>query len=88
MAQNDNNVLSKMNREIGETLVMVGSIKDMLDSHKEVHNDIRELLEKHDERITSIEETRTWARSAMWLIGLIGSAVGTIIGLITSALAK
>jgi hypothetical protein len=83
----DNTTLSKMNREIGETLTMVGSIKEMLDAHKEVHNDIKELLEKHDDRITSIEESRTWARAVVWVVGVIGGAVGSVIALVAKALA-
>lgn len=76
-----------MNREIGETLTMVGSIKEMLDAHKEVHNDIKELLEKHDDRITSIEESRTWARAVVWVVGVVSGAVGSVIALVAKALA-
>ncbi len=84
----DNTTLSKMNREIGETLTMVGSIKEMLDDHKGVHQDIRDLLEKHDDRITSIEESRTWARAVVWVVGVIGGALGGVFSLIVQAFAK
>lgn len=82
------NIISKMNREIGETLVMVGSVKEMLEDHKEIHEDIKELLEKHDERISSIEESRTWARAVLWVVGVISGAVGSVISLVAKALAN
>ncbi len=83
----DSSTLSKMNREIGETLTMVGSIKEMLDDHKEIHADIKELLELHDERIASIEESRTWARAVVWVVGVVSGAVGSVIALVAKALA-
>jgi hypothetical protein len=80
--------LSKMNREIGETLIMVGSIKGMLDEHKEVHTDIKNLLEKHDARIASIEESRTRVKAVMWIIGLVAGAFGTVVAFVAKALAN
>lgn len=84
----DNQRLYDINRQVGETLIAVGAIKEMLDSHKEVHEDIKELLEKHDVRITSIEESRTWARAVLWVVGVISGAVGSVVSLVARALAN
>lgn len=84
----DNQRLYDINRQVGETLIAVGAIKEMLDSHKEVHEDIKELLEKHDVRITSIEESRTWARAVLWVVGVISGAVGSVVSLVAKALAN
>ncbi len=77
--------LYEINRQVGETLIMIGAVKESLDNHKEIHDDIKELLAKHDQRITSIEESRTWARAVIWVIGVVGGAVGSVISLVAKA---
>lgn len=84
----DDHRLYDINRQVGETLVMMGSVKGMLEDHKEIHEDIKELLKSHDERITSIEESRTWARAVLWVVGVISGAVGSVVSLVAKALAN
>ena len=41
MTDND---LYDINRQVGETLIMVGAIKEGMDEHKKVHEDILKIL--------------------------------------------
>lgn len=79
--------LYDINRQVGETLIAVGAIKEMLDAHKEVHDDIKNILNNQQRDITDLKESRTWARAAIYVVGVIGGAIGGLATLIVKAFA-
>lgn len=79
--------LYDINRQVGETLIAVGAIKEMLDSHKQVHEDIKDILNNQQRDIYDLKESRTFARAAIYVVGIVGGAIGGIATLIVKAFA-
>ena len=83
----DDHRLYDINRQVGETLIAVGALKEMLESHKEVHDDIKAILANQQKDISDLKDSRTWARAAIYVVGVIGGAIGGIAALIVKAFA-
>lgn len=69
MTDND---LYDINRQVGETLIMVGAIKEGMDEHKKVHEDILKILHKHENQISFV-------KGAMWVLGGVVAFLGYIL---------
>lgn len=90
--------LYDINRQVGEALTKLDAMSDGFDEHKKftenMWKDVKILIEKQeirndrqDERLDSHDESRTWARAAIYVVGVIGGAIGGIATLIVKAFA-
>ncbi len=90
--------LYDLNTKVASAITKLDAMSDGFNEHKKFTEtmwvDIKKLIEKQearndqqDERLNSHDESRTWARAAMWVIGVLGGAIGTFVGFIVKALA-